>query len=152
MAETELMPAEAEDFRRLAGVMIPASAEYRMPGADDPVIFADIARSLGRDRDAVRKALAMLRERCGGDFARLEAPAAEALAMSFLAAGGGSVAVLGRVVLQGYYRDDRVFRALGLEPRAPFPKGHVLDQGDWSLLDPVRNRPRMWRDVEGERS
>ena len=41
-------------------------------------------------------------------------------------------------------------RSLGLEPRAPFPKGHVLEQGDWSLLEAVRGRPRMWRDVDGK--
>ena len=37
--------------------MVPASAEYGVPGADDEAIFADIVRSLGRDRDAVRNAL-----------------------------------------------------------------------------------------------
>jgi hypothetical protein len=48
--------------------------------------------------------------------------------------------VLARVILQCYYRDDRVLRSLGIELRAPFPKGHVLPEGDWSLLDPVRAR------------
>jgi hypothetical protein len=38
---------------------------------------------------------------------------------------------------------------LGREPRAPFPQGHVLEQGEWSLLDAVRSRPPMWRDVDG---
>ena len=28
-------------------------------------------------------------------------------------------------------------------------KGRVLEQGDWSLLDAVRGRPRMWRDIDG---
>ena len=41
-------------------------------------------------------------------------------------------------MLQCYYRDDRVLRSLGLELRAPFPKGYTLEQGDWSLLDPVK--------------
>lgn len=41
---------------------------------------------------------------------------------------------------------DRVLHAIGLEPRAPFPKGHIVEQGDWSLLDPVRTRPPFWRD------
>jgi hypothetical protein len=45
------------------------------------------------------------------------------------------------VVLQCYYRDDRVLRSLGLETRAPFPKGYALEQGDWSVLDPVKARP-----------
>jgi hypothetical protein len=53
-----------------------------------------------------------------------------------------------RVVLLCYYRDDRVMRSLGQEPRPPFPKGHVVEQGDWSLLDPVRKRPRMYRVVD----
>ena len=56
---------------------------------------------------------------------------------------------LGRAVLQCYYRDDRVLRALGIEPQVPFPKSRVLEQGDWSLLEAVRRRPRMWRDVDG---
>jgi hypothetical protein len=55
------------------------------------------------------------------------------------------VATLARVVLQSYYRDDRVVRSLGLELRPPFPQGYTLEQGDWSLLDPVKARPSMWR-------
>ena len=50
--------------------------------------------------------------------------------------GGSPLAALVRVVLLCYYRDDRVMRSLGQEPRPPFPKGHVVEQGDWSLLDP----------------
>jgi hypothetical protein len=52
---TKLTPAEWRDLRRLAAFMVPASAEYGVPGADDEAIFADIVRSLGRDRDASRK-------------------------------------------------------------------------------------------------
>jgi hypothetical protein len=145
---TQLTSTEWCDLRRLAGFMVPASAEYRVPGADDEAIFADIVRSLGRDRDAVRRALAMLREMAGGDFSGLDEAKAEATAMALLGRGGSEMAALGRAVLQCYYRDDRVFVALGLEPRPPFPKGHDLQQGDWSLLDGVRDRPRMWRDVD----
>ena len=65
----------------------------------------------------------------------------EAVAKEFRATGGGAAATLVRVVLQCYYRDDRVLRSLGLELRAPFPKGYTLEQGDWSLLDPVKARP-----------
>ena len=145
----DLTPAELGDFRRLAGIMVPASAEHRIPGADDETIFADIVRSLGRDRELVRKALALLRDSSGGDFAALDAARAEATAMALLERKGPAIAALGRSVLQCYYRDDRVIRSLGLEPRPPFPKGHTVSQGDWSLLDAVRGRPRMWRDVDG---
>jgi hypothetical protein len=58
-----------------------------------------------------------------------------------------AVAVLTRVVLLCYYRDHRVMVSLGLEVRLPFPQGHVLEQGDWSLLAPVRARKPFWRPV-----
>jgi len=147
--ETELTAAERRDLRRLAGFMVPASAEHGVPGADDETIFADIARSLGRDTNDVRKALAMLRDMTDGDFADLDEARAEATAMLLLSREDPVLIALGRAVLQCYYRDDRVIRALGREPRAPFPQGHVLEQGEWSLLDAVRSRPRMWRDVDG---
>jgi hypothetical protein len=145
----ELKTAELRDLRRLAGFMVPASAEYGVPGADDGAIFADIARSLGRDKNAVRKVLAILREITGGDFTELDETKAEAAATTLLGREGPEMTALGRAVLQCYYRNDRVFRALGIEARAPYPKGRVLEQGDWSLLDAVRGRPRLWRDVDG---
>ena len=145
----ELTPWEWRDLRRLAALMIPDSAEYGVPGADDETILADIVHSLRRDRNAVCEALAMLREIAGGNFAGLDDAKAEAAAMTLLGREGPVMAALGRAVLQCYYRDDRVMRALGLEPRPPYPKGHVLEQGDWSLLDAVRGRPRMWRDQDG---
>jgi hypothetical protein len=144
----ELTPAEARDLRRLAAFMVPASAEYGVPGADDAAIFADIVRSLGRDRDAVREALAMLCEIAGGDFAGLAEAKAEAAGMTLLGRQDPAVTALGRAVLQCYYRDDRVMRTLGIEPRPPYPKGRELEQGDWSLLETVRSRPRMWRDID----
>jgi hypothetical protein len=147
--ETELTAAERRDLCRLAGFMVPASAEYGVPGADDETIFADIVASLGRDTNDVRKALAMLHDMTDGDFVGLDEPRAEATVMLLLSREDPVLIALGRAVLQCYYRDDRVIRALGREPRAPFPQGHVLEQGEWSLLDAVRSRPRMWRDVDG---
>jgi hypothetical protein len=147
---SELTPAEQRDLRRLAGFMVPASTDFRMPGADDAIIFADIMRSLGRDRDDVCKALAALRAMAGGDFVSLDESKAEATAMALLARQGPEITALGRAVLQCYYRDDRVLRSLGLEPGSPFPRGHAVEQGDWSLLDAVRNRPPIWRDVDGK--
>src|SRR5260370_42535252 len=76
----EPTPAELRDLRRLAAFMVPASAEYGVPGADDEGIFADIVRSLGRDRGAGRTALAMLREVAGGGFPSLGAAKAQAAA------------------------------------------------------------------------
>jgi hypothetical protein len=142
-----LTPRESRDLRCIAGMMIPASTEYGVPGADDATIFADIETSIGRDRADVQKALGELAELAGGAFADLDSARREEVAATFRARGGTPLAALSRVILQCYYRDDRVVRSLGLEPRPPFPKGHTLEQGDWSLLDPVRARPKMWRDA-----
>ena len=145
--EPNLSPAEARDLRCIAGMMVPASAEFGVPGADDAIIFADIVASLGRDFGHVRQALGELGEPAGGAFAELDFARRAAALASLRARGGPVVAALARVILQCYYRDDRVVQSLGLEPRPPFPRGHTLEQGDWTLLDPVRTRPKMWRDV-----
>ena len=145
MSDSALTPAQKSDLRAIAGVMIPASAEFDVPGADDPLIQADIAATLGRDAGPVREALDELARLAGLPLAGLDPARRDAVAMELRAKGGAAVATLTRVVLQCYYRDDRVVRSLGLEPRPPYPKGHVLEDGDWSLLDPVRARPPMWR-------
>ncbi len=144
-----LSPAEARDLRRIAGIMIPPSEEHGLPGADDPAIFDDILSSLGRDLGDVRTALRELNSFAGEAFAGLDAARAEMAAAAFNAQPSPAGAVLGRVILQSYYRDDRVLVSLGLEPRSPFPKGHEVEQGDWTLLDAVRRRPQLWRDDRG---
>jgi hypothetical protein len=144
----DLTADEVRDFRALAAQIIPASATYSVPGADDELIFRDILKSLERDFDDVRQALADLRTLAGGAFADLSADRRRDVANAFRDKGGGALAALVRVVLLCYYRDDRVMHSLGQEPRAPFPLGHVVEQGDWSLLDPVRKRPPIWRKVK----
>ena len=147
MSDEILTETEIADLRCVAGMIVPASAKYDVPGADDDTIFADIVNSIGRDRDSVRAALAKLRTLAGGPFASLDATRRVEVAAKLRAEGGAAVGVLTRVVLLCYYRDDRVMVSLGLELRPPFPKGHVLEQGDWSLLDPVRGRKPFWRPV-----
>ena len=145
--DDELSSAELRILRRLAGLMVPYCSDYQVPGADDERIFADIVASLGRDRVAVAQAIAELDVVTGGKFADLDEERAELAAEALLARADATTIALGRAVLQCYYRDDRVIRSLGLEPRAPFPAGHVLEPGDWALLDAVKGRARMWRDV-----
>lgn len=144
-ADFPLTPAQRDDLRALAGIIIPASDEFDVPGADDPTIQADILATLGRDAASVRAALEVLASIAGAPLANLDPAQRKEAAMELRARGGPAVAALTRIVLQCYYRDDRVVRSLGLEPRPPYPKGHVLEDGDWSLLDPVRARPPFWR-------
>ena len=140
-----LSPDAARDLRAFAGTMIPASARYDAPGADDETIFADILRSLERDRDDIARALQRLAVLAGGRFADLPPGRRLEVANQLRAEGGLPLAALTRIILLCYYRDDRVMRSLGQEPRPPFPKGHVVEQGDWSLLDPVKQRAPFYR-------
>lgn len=145
-SENRLSASEIDALGKIAGTMVPADAALGMPGADDPAILDDVVRSMGRDLALVREALAAIAAQSGGAFAEMDQAAREGLINRWYASGGAAAMVLGRVILGAYYRDDRVLVALGHEARAPFPKGYVLEQGDWALLDVVRGRKPFWRD------
>ena len=143
-----LTRAQCNDLRTIAGLMIPASEEYKVPAANDAAIQADILKTLGRDTKPMAAALDHLARLAGQPLAELDAARRDAVVQEFRSSGGAPAAVLARVILQCYYRDDRVLRSLGIELRPPFPKGHVLPDGDWSLLDPVRSRGGSLRQAE----
>jgi len=147
IVEKALTSAQRDDLRVISGMMIPESSEYKVPGADDAAIQGDILATLGRDTKMVSAALDHIARLAGKSLASLDDAKRWALVTEFRASGGAPAATLARVILQCYYRDDRVLRSLGLELRAPFPRGHVLPDGDWSLLDPVKARPRSLRGV-----
>lgn len=131
-AATTLTPSERTILQEAAGLMIPADPSLGMPAASDPAILADIEKSIGRDLALVRQALASF--------------VPEQDVNAWMNGGGLATRALGRVVLAAYYRDDRVLCALGHEARPPFPKGYVVELGDWSLVDVVRARAPFWRD------
>lgn len=140
-----LTPRQRQDLHTIAAMMIPASREYQVPGADDDAIQADILRTLGRDTGLVTEALDHLARLAGMPLADLDDARREEAAKQFRSSG--VAATLIRVVLQCCYRDDRVLRSLGLELRPPFPLGYTLEQGDWSLLDQVKAGPAKLRKV-----
>ena len=140
IVEKSLTAAQRDDLRVIAGLMIPESSEYKVPGADDAAIQGDILATLGRDTRPVSAALDHVARLAGKPLGELDAKKRDAVVQEFRASGGLAAATLVRVILQCYYRDDRVLRSLGIELRAPFPKGHVLPDGDWSILDPVKAR------------
>ena len=56
MTEMTLTRAHCNDLRTVAGMMIPESEEYQVPGADDAAIQADILATRGRDTKQVAAA------------------------------------------------------------------------------------------------
>jgi hypothetical protein len=85
------------------------------------------------------------RARGAACFADLAAAERTPLFAEVAAAQPGFVGPLVFHTYVGYYQDPRVLAAIGLEPRPPHPKGHVLEPGDFGLLDAVRRRGPIWR-------
>ena len=52
-----------------------------------------------------------------------------------------------KALMHCYYQDRRVMQAIGLEPRAPFPLGYHVEDGDWTLLESVYDRGPLYRIV-----
>lgn len=130
---------ECAVLRFIAAAMIPASAEFDVPGADDPDIFPAILERLARSSSEVRSGIAPL----------LAAPA-EGRPQLLADMRRSSAPVLGRIasaVAQCYYQDPRVMASLGMALRPPYPGGFEIEQGDLSLLEPVRRRPKLYRRV-----
>ena len=142
---------QRQALHTLVGIMIPASREYAVPGADDADIFAAILATA--QVDALRvgvglkalEAMSNIRHRKG--FNSLDYATQRDVVDAFRQQPSDYVGVIGNITLQCYYRDERVMGSLGMEVRAPYPKGFEVEQGDWSLLDPVKKRPKMYRKI-----
>lgn len=144
-----LSGAERTLLRAFAGAVIPASREYGIPGADDEAIAADIVEDAMGSAGEVATSLAALdalsKDDRGAGFVALDPSGRLAVAEAFRDAHRELAAPLVALVAQCYYRDERVMASLGMEPRPPYPDGFEVEQGDWSLLDPVRHRGRLFR-------
>ena len=141
---------EREVLRRVAGILIPASDEYGIPGADDETIFARIlvlatewAESIKSGIDALN---ALARKRHNEDFLGLNDAQRTALLRD-----RASSTFLRRMIhctATSYYQDGRVLESIDLKSTPPFPGGHEIEEGDWTLLNPVKARAPFYRRVE----
>ena len=142
---------EQRTLLALVGAVIPASAEFGTPGADDPVIAADILATARPYHATVANALAQIEsiaaKRYDAAYTDLDALTRAKIASDLSRSRFAGVGTLVTITAQCYYRDDRVMRSLGMEPRSPHPDGFDIPQGDYSLLEPVRQRGRIYKEV-----
>ncbi|NNL65157.1 MAG: gluconate 2-dehydrogenase subunit 3 family protein [Myxococcales bacterium] len=147
------MAFASEDARSLAAVLdeiIPPSDDGRMPGAGEAGLVSHVEAQVAKSPElepVLLQGLAALREQAGGDFDALGADARRDALNAIAAGQPGFLPTLVFHTFTGYYQLPRVLEALGLEARPPHPKGHELEAGDLSLLDPVRERGKHYRDV-----
>lgn len=120
----------------LAGQIIPASREFGVPGANDPEILADVLKSGCHLRTRLATALLAF-----GVGKGVDADMAEQFRRDF----PQEAELIQTLVVQCYYRDARVMRALKLDVRPPFPVGYVQEPNDFSLLEPVVKRGEIYR-------
>jgi hypothetical protein len=146
--DAPMTPETEATLRALAGTIIPASSRHGVPGADDPKIFNDLLISAGSALEFLNESMRSLDEQSGSGGFNAQSPAQRlALAEQFRASQPEAAGLLVSLISQCYYRDDRVMASLDMDPRPPFPEGFDIADGDWSLLDPVRARGIVYREV-----
>ena len=151
------MPLADELMGSLVAVLdrlVPRSADGQMPGAGELGLAQVLSEKFEQDPTlggVIRlgiEELEKVAKRNGHDgFASLSEDEQTA-AIEELA--GTQPAFIPSVVFHtytGYYQHPRVLLGLGLEARPPYPKGYELEQVDLSLLDPVRAKGSLYREV-----
>lgn len=129
---------EQKAIAAIVGQIIPASALFDQPGADDPEIIRDILETGSHLKDRLALAVA----------AFMDGNVVDATKVANFRHGFPTEAkLLQTLTIQCYYRDPRVMRALQIEIRPPFPGGYVQEPNDLSLLEPVRQRGDIYRKV-----
>lgn len=136
-------------IKALAALMIPA--EDGLPSAADPAILSPALLALAQQAETTSAALDRLTTLASAQhekpFTELSHDEQMALLPLWRQQAATFLTLFESTVAACYYRDDRVLRSLDLPARAPFPEGHTVAPTDWSLLEPVRQRPPFYRNV-----
>jgi len=145
---TDLSAAERRTLAGVLDALIPPSADGRLPGAGAAGVVTrveQVLQTLPDLRAMVVEGLSELevqaRAQHGRPFADCEAAERSAL----VATQGFAYALIPHTYV-GYYQEDAVLEAIGMEARPPHPKGYAIAENDLSLLDPVKARSKRYRE------
>jgi len=144
-------PVQRATLDALMNLMIPASRDGMMPAATSLNLYHDLRTMPQAAREHFERGLDWLNTQAtgkhGSPFAELPSADASALIETQRNNDPAFIAAFTLHTTGRYLQDDRVVAALGLESRPPWPKGYEVADGDWGLLDPVRQRGSIWREV-----
>jgi hypothetical protein len=133
--------------------IIPPSADGSFPGAGELGVGERMEEMLARQPDfgrVIEQVLASIRRlaesRGPSGFGGLSGPQRVELLREVEAEEPAAFGALVMCAYLGYYCDRRITDRLGVR-NPPQPEGYDLEPGDLSLLDPVRARPKLWRDA-----
>ena len=131
--------------------LIPASPDGRMPAARALGLFTEVSTMRPVDRDLIAKGLADLDQRAlrshGCSFAQLGVQVQQSLVQALSSERSAFVQSFMVQTVGRYMAHPQVLPLIGLEPRPLWPKGNVVAEGDWSLLNVVKQRPKNYRKV-----
>lgn len=133
----------------LIDAVLPASDDGRMPGGAALDLVSHVERSVRQNpmmRPVIEYGLTTVAEivakRNPAGIGGLPATEWADALREFAATDQFFLPAFLFLVYGGYYQHPRVVTALGMEPRAPHPKGYEMAADDWSLLEQVRRRAR----------
>jgi len=153
MTDEGLTADESQMLATLLDVVLPPTADGRLRGGgalglgthvertvrETPMLQPVVAYGLGALAE-----LATKRDPAG--WAALSSDARAEVFREFASADQFFLPAFLYLAYSAYYQDPRVVEALGLEARAPHPKGYTMAPDDWSVLEPVRARGKMFRE------
>jgi Gluconate 2-dehydrogenase subunit 3 len=146
-----LTAAQSATLDAVLNLIVPASADGRMPGAAEVGVPAYFLAEAADALPELREELDELERRANARFARgyaaLKQHERQSLLGELRAQAPAFMNRLAMETLACYYQHERVLAGLGMEARPPYPKGYQVAPGDLSLLAPVRARGKIYRDA-----
>jgi len=135
----------------LLNMMVPASADGRMPSARETGFIAwltDISpKVLPEIVEGLDEVDRIAQSTYDASMDVLSADDREAIIAELRKGQGRFLVRLTSEVISCYYQHPRVLEGLGLNAGPPFPAGNRVEPGDLSLLEPVIARGRIYRDA-----
>ena len=151
-SDASLDAEQSRAFVTILDMIIPASDDGRFPSAADMDVLSYIVKTEPELLDTICVELdrlnAVSKDLHGMVFGDIGGTARQKLLEEMRDVEPQFLRGLALQTVTLYYQDDQVMEAIGLEARPPFPEGYEVVAGDLSLLDPVRARGQVYRDVE----
>lgn len=131
----------------LLNLIIPPSEDGTLPGAADIHLVPFFVDAEPAYIDELSQELEGVIAALPPTFTTMSFDEQEALVLALREGRSAFFNKLTIRVFGCYYQQDQVLTALGQHAGPPFPEGNQVDPGDHGLLDPVRARGAVWREV-----
>jgi len=152
MSDSILSNEQRRALNEVLDELIPPSLDGKLPGAGEIDLAAAVEKALVRNpgmQPVIEQGLSAVAEivRAHNLKEWVAAPAVQRGSMmrELEAKDAGFIMTLMFVAYAVYYQHERVLATLGLEARAPHPRGYDMRPHDLTLLEPVRRRGRIFR-------